>query len=177
VKRDAIEELADYTAFAWAMIGQSAHALPAGSLTRPVQLSGWPSLREAFLHVIGASDEWLHATLEYGGAIRPRPEAMAAWEDFDAYHRTTRATFQRILDQTPDAALYRPFTRTYDNDDVPETMSLADILANLLLHERGHHGDLSTLIYQLGGEPPPLDYRQYVYCKRHPESPFRPAGW
>ena len=177
MKRDAIDELFDYTEFAWAMIGQTVNALPAGSLTKAVDGSGWPSMREAFLHVIGAADGWLHYTLEYGGVINPAPASMTGWADFDAYHRTTRATFRHILDQTPDDKLYETFTRTYDDDDMPETMSLAEILANLLLHERGHHGDISTLIYQLGGAPPALDYRQYVYIKRNPDSPLRPPGW
>ena len=87
-----------------------------------------------------------------------------------------RATFRRVLDETPDEKLFEPFTRTYDEDG-PETMSLGDILANLLLHERGHHGDFTTLFWQLGIEQPALDYRQYVYLKRHPDSPYRPPGW
>ena len=177
MNRDAIEELADYTSFAWAMIGRSINALPAGSITKPLASSGWPSLRDAFLHTIGASDEWLHATLEYGGLINPAPASMTSWLDFDAYYRTTRATFTRILDATPDAQLYATFTRTYDEDDPPETLSLADIMTNLMLHERGHHGDINTLIYQLGGEPPSVDYRVYVYLKRNPKSPERPPGW
>ena len=51
------------------------------------------------------------------------------------------------------------------------------ILANLLLHKRGHHGDFTTLFWQLGIEQPALDYRQYVYLKHHPDSPYRPPGW
>jgi uncharacterized damage-inducible protein DinB len=45
-------------------------------------------------------------------------------------------------------------------------MSVADILAHLLLHERGHHGDLSTLFYHFGAELPSMDYRVYLHLKR-----------
>src|SRR4029079_8175308 len=103
----------------------------------------------------------------WGGGMEPRPETMTSWDDFDAYYRTTKATFSRIMSSTPDAQLYEPFTRAYQGETA-ETLSLADVLANLVLHERGHHGDISTLIHQLGGRPPSLDYRMYVYLKRNP---------
>ena len=56
MKRDAIEELYDYTGFAWAMIAQTGRGMPEGSLAKPVPGSGWPSLREALRYAIGAYD-------------------------------------------------------------------------------------------------------------------------
>jgi uncharacterized damage-inducible protein DinB len=176
MKRDAIEELYDYTDFAWAMIGKTVSGMPDGSIAKPAPGSGWPALREAFRHVAGSYDDWLHGTLELAPPIDPAPETLTTWEAVDGYRGAGRATFRRLLDQTPDAKLYEEFTRTYDEDG-PETLSLADILANLLLHERGHHGDFSTLFYQLGVEPPFVDYRMYVYLRRNPDSHYRPAGW
>jgi uncharacterized damage-inducible protein DinB len=177
LKRDAIEELFDYTDFAWAMIGEAVRALPEGTLAKPVPGSGWPALRDAFRHTVGAYDHWLHETLGYAPPVEPLAEAPGTWEAIDGYRGLMRATFRRALDGTDDATLHEEFTRTYDEEDGPETLSLADILANLLLHERGHHGDFSTLFYQLGAQPPFVDYRMYVYLKRNPESHYRPAGW
>jgi uncharacterized damage-inducible protein DinB len=37
--------------------------------------------------------------------------------------------------------------------------SPADIFAHTLLHERQHHGDVHTLLYQLGIEVPIVEYR------------------
>jgi uncharacterized damage-inducible protein DinB len=37
--------------------------------------------------------------------------------------------------------------------------SPADIFAHTLLHERQHHGDVNTLLYQLGIEVPIVEYR------------------
>ena len=37
--------------------------------------------------------------------------------------------------------------------------SRADILVHVLIHERQHHGDLNTLLYQHGIEPPVVEYR------------------
>ena len=174
--RKTLDELYDYTACTWAMIAEVCAALPEGTLAKPAPGSGWPALRDAFQHVLGAIDGWLHETLDYGPLINPPPGALDTWEGIARYREQVRATFRRVLDETPDDQLFEPFTRTYDEDG-PETMSLADILANLLLHERGHHGDFTTLFWQLGVDQPALDYRQYVYLKHHPDSPYRPPGW
>ena len=42
----------------------------------------------------------------------------------------------------------------------------ADAAHLLFFHERGHHGDVNTLLYQLGLEASVLDYRWYVNYKR-----------
>ena len=175
--RQTLEELYDYTGFAWAMLAQACAPLPEGTLARPAPGSGWPALRDAFRHVLGSADGWLHHTLGFGPLIDPPDEALATWPGTQAYRDRLRATFRRVLDETPDGPLFEPQTRVYDEEDGPETLSLGDILANLLLHERGHHGDFTTLFWQLGIEQPALDYRWYVYLKHNPDSPHRPSGW
>jgi uncharacterized damage-inducible protein DinB len=45
-------------------------------------------------------------------------------------------------------------------------MTKTDVLAHLLLHERGHHGDISTLFSSMGVEMPSMDYGVYLYFKR-----------
>ena len=37
--------------------------------------------------------------------------------------------------------------------------SRADIFVHVLIHERQHHGDLNTLLYQHGIEAPIVEYR------------------
>jgi len=44
-------------------------------------------------------------------------------------------------------------------DGEPMLYSPADIFVHVLLHERQHHGDLNTLLYQLGVEIPIVEYR------------------
>ena len=41
----------------------------------------------------------------------------------------------------------------------------ADILGHILLHERGHHGDVTTMLSQLGATPPNIDYLTYVFFR------------
>jgi len=41
-----------------------------------------------------------------------------------------------------------------------------DLLANVLLHEREHHGDINTLLYQMGVEVPQTAYRFFLLESR-----------
>lgn len=165
--RAAIEELYAYTGAAWDIYAEKMRALPPELLTKPAPGSGWPALRDAFQHVVGAYDGWLNVDLGAGAPLDPAPDDVAAWERMEAYRAAVRGQFRRMLDDTPDDRLFGPFTKVYDEDG-PETLSIGDILANLLLHERGHHGDLSTLFYQHGLEPPFVDYRMYLFMKDNP---------
>jgi uncharacterized damage-inducible protein DinB len=44
-------------------------------------------------------------------------------------------------------------------DGEPMRYSPAEIFVQVFLHEREHHGDLNTLLYQLGIEPLIVGYR------------------
>ena len=165
--RAAIEELYGYTGAAWEIYAEKMRALPPDLLTRPAPGSGWPALRDAFQHVLGAYDGWINTDLALGTPLDPSADELATWEKVEEYRTAVRSQFRRLLDETSDESLFERFTKAYD-DDGPETLSIADILANLLLHERGHHGDLSTLLYQHGTEPPFVDYRMYLYMKDNP---------
>ncbi|MBF6600016.1 MAG: DinB family protein [Dehalococcoidia bacterium] len=160
--RDALDELYRYTEYAWDVFAETMRGLPPGMLTQAAPGSGWPSLRDCYRHVVGAYDGWLHYSLKRGELINPPPERLGTWDGIEDYRRRTRATFRRTLAAVSDDGLAATFAGVYDPGAAPETQSLADILGNLLLHERGHHGDLSTLLYQLGQEPPFVDYRQYA---------------
>ena len=44
--------------------------------------------------------------------------------------------------------------------------SPAEIFVHALLHEREHHGDIGTLLYQLGIEVPLVEYRFSLVNRR-----------
>lgn len=84
------------------------------------------------------------------------PKPVDDWPAMKAYHQRVRETFKRVLN-VPDDVLYQRLTI---NDRFgPERMSRADILANLVMHERGHHGDLNTLFHLHGVKSYFIDYR------------------
>jgi uncharacterized damage-inducible protein DinB len=165
LRRDALEELYDYTAFAWDAYAAIFRALAPQMIREPASGSGWPALKDALVHVVECYDGWLNYVLERGPFVYPAVKAtLDSWDAIDGYRRQVRATLRKLLDEMPDEELYRTFTREYDAGK-PETMSVADIAANLLVHERGHHGDFNTLLYQLGQPQPAVDYRQFAITR------------
>ncbi len=159
--RSALEELFAYTEFSWSRHARVMEGLTSEQFRAAVGTSGWPSLHQAFFHATGAYDFWLnHAgALGLGDMAHPGDEGFATWAEMAAYRELTRRAFRTALD-VDDAELYRK--RAFDFGEGPESLSRADVLANLVIHERGHHGDISTLLYQLGIKAPVVDYRYFL---------------
>lgn len=163
MNRDAIIELFDYTGWAWDRIARVIDEQPSAVYAKPVEGSGWPSLAGCVTHFVAAYDGWLNMPwggVEVGKMTYPAawPAPVEDWTEMKAYRLRCRQAFSSALD-VPDEALYAK--RRYDLGDGPdpEMLSRADILANLVVHERGHHGDLNTLFHQLGIRSYFIDYR------------------
>ena len=161
MQRDALQELFDYTGWAWERIERVIDGLPEGTFGRPVEGSGWPRLADCVTHFTGAYDGWLNGewALALGELKHPGDEALRDWAAMKAYRAECREMFAEAL-AAPDDVLYEK--RRMELDGGPEMLSRADILANLVVHERGHHGDLNTLFHQLGVQSYIIDYRYFV---------------
>lgn len=161
MNRDAINELFDYTGWAWERIARVIESQPAHVYARAVNGSGWPSIAACLTHVISAYDGWIN--MEWGGIEAGEmsypaewPNPVDDWGEMKAYHGRVRDSFRRAIN-VPDDVLYEK--RLYQLGPEGEYMSRADILTNMLLHERGHHGDLNTLFHQHGIQSYYIDYR------------------
>jgi len=161
-ERAAIEELYDYTGWAWGRIARVVDQLAPEMFAREVAGSGWPTLAACFEHWVAAYDGWLnHPTWGLGlGEVRhPGSDALKSWPAMKAYRAQCRESFRAAL-AMPESALYAK--REFRFGGKVELLSPADILTNLLIHERGHHGDLNTLFDGLGVRGYFIDYRFFV---------------
>jgi uncharacterized damage-inducible protein DinB len=122
-------------------------------LIQPVPGSGWPALRDALAHIVWANVRWLAPA----GTTDEPVEQVESWDELDAYRRRVRGHDREYLDSLDDRALVTPREMNVDGETL--VYSPADIFAHALLHERQHHGDLNTLLYQLGVEVPIVEYR------------------
>ncbi len=154
--RAAIEELFAFTDFTWRVHAETVRTLGDEALSKPVAGSGWPALRDAFAHVNWAYDRWL---LDPTGTTMTEFDvtSVRSWDDLESYRRQVRGRFRDYLESLSDNELTTP--REMNIDGEMFLYSPADILVHVLLHERGHHGDISTLLYQIGVEPPLVEYR------------------
>jgi len=167
--RAALDELFDYTGWAWERIERVIDALPPEQFGAPVPGSGWPSLSACVEHFTAAYDGWLNGdwALNLGNSHYPRdgedfpntPE-LKVWEAMKEYRAVCRAQCREVLGRE-DAWLFTKTDNDY-GDGVIERWAPGDTIANLLLHERGHHGDLNTLFHQVGVRSYIIDYRYFL---------------
>jgi uncharacterized damage-inducible protein DinB len=157
-----LRELFNYTTFTWATYGKMVRRLEPGDFARPVEGSGWPALRNALFHIASAWDGWIHEFAATGETVDENYRAET-WEETDASRQRIRELLRRIIEETPDEKMAAPWMPIVPGGE-PE-MTPADIIAHILLHERGHHGDVSTLFHALGVELPGMDYMTYVFFR------------
>jgi uncharacterized damage-inducible protein DinB len=129
-------------------------------LTQPVEGSGWPSLKNALFHIVAAWDGWICE--QTGTAFEDvGPEEITTWDELDAMRSNLRPLLRRIIDETPDER----FEASQGEVRGRPGASPRDIVAHILLHERAHHGDVSTLFSALDLTLPPSDYLVFVFAR------------
>jgi uncharacterized damage-inducible protein DinB len=157
----ALQDLFAYTGWAW---DQIRGAVPDDETLRTVAPgSGWPALRNCLAHIVLAYDRWLPAIVELESRPLPElaPDDFLSWRQIDAHRRRTRDELQSRLDAWNDAELSE--IHDVDIDGEPIRYSRGELTAHVLLHERGHHGDVTTLFWQLGFDSETvLEYRFHL---------------
>jgi uncharacterized damage-inducible protein DinB len=88
-------------------------------------------------------------------------DAAHALSEIDAARSAARDQLDSLLDGLSDEDLQR--VREFEIDGETMPYSYAELFAHLALHERGHHGDVTTLFYQLGvSADTQLEYRFHL---------------
>lgn len=159
--RAALLDLFAYTGWAWDQIKAAIPDDKTLSVAAPG--SGWPALRNCLGHIVLAYDRWIPAIVDLGS--RPMaelgPDDFLTWTQIESHRRRTRDALQSPLDKWSDSALREPHEMDIDGELI--RYSRAELIAHLLLHERGHHGDVTTLFWQLGlDSETPLEYRFHL---------------
>jgi uncharacterized damage-inducible protein DinB len=152
--RSAIEDLFAFTDYGWRTYANAIRHLGGATLTKPAPGSGWPALRDALVHINWAYVRWL---ADSNGTSTIPPEEISSWDELEDYRRRVRGRFREFLDALSDSELSTSRDMNIDGKMIP--YSPAEIFTHVLLHERAHHGDLNTLLYQLGHEPVMVEYR------------------
>ncbi|HEV8574864.1 MAG TPA: DinB family protein [Dehalococcoidia bacterium] len=155
--RPAIEDLFAFTDYSWRQYAEAVRPLGDETLVKAAPGSGWPALRDAFVHINWAYVRWLW---DPTGTSAIEPEQVDSWDELEHYRRRVRSRAREYLDSLSDGELTTPREMNIDGD--PMLYSPAEIFVHALLHEREHHGDLNTLLYQLGVEPTMVEYRFFL---------------
>ncbi len=152
--RASIEDLFQFTDYGWRAYESLIRPLGDEVLTKAAPGSGWPALRDALAHINAAYVRWLThpaRTTSMDG------DEVSSWHDLDAFRHDVRGHARRYLDSLSDEELTGRRDMNVDGDTL--RYSPAEIFTHVLLHERQHHGDVNTLLFQLGIDVPVVEYR------------------
>ncbi len=152
--RAAIEELFAFTDYSWREYAKAIRPLGDEMLLQPAPGSGWPALRDALAHIVWAYVRWL---ADPAGTTDEPVEDVRSWDELEAYRRRVRDHDRGYLESLGDDELMTPREMNVDGETL--RYRPVDIFVHALLHERQHHGDLNTLLYQLGVEIPIVEFR------------------
>jgi uncharacterized damage-inducible protein DinB len=152
--RAAVEDLFAFTQYGWHEYEEAIRPLGDEVLTKPAPGSGWPALRDAFAHMTWAHVRWL---ADPAGTTDEPVERIEPWDELAAYRTRALDHVRAYLDSLGNEELSTPREMNVDGEML--AYRPADIFVHALLHERQHHGDLNTLLYQLGIEVPIVEYR------------------
>jgi uncharacterized damage-inducible protein DinB len=159
MNREAIQELYAHIDYVWPQVVEIISESGDATLTKPAPGSGWPNLRNCFAHLIFAYESWL------GFMTDTLPtnawESVQSFSEIDAARAALRGRIDSLLAGLSDDQLAEIRTFNIRGEKMP--YSYAELLAHVALHERGHHGDVTTLFWQLAiGDDPSFDYRWHL---------------
>ncbi|MGE0599746.1 MAG: DinB family protein [Dehalococcoidia bacterium] len=154
-------DLFDYTEFAWRQLIDVTD--DDAVLLRPAENSGWPTLRDCLGHIVRAYSRWVPAIVELKTGFMPEiaDGDFRTWFALDEEHTQARTRLRQSIQAWTEDDL----TKLNDVEVYGETRrySRSELILHILLHERGHHGDVTTLFWQLGVEADAaLEYRFYL---------------
>lgn len=163
--RVSLLDLMSFTDFVWADIEKTFNS-DNGALLREAPGSGWPAMRNCLAHILHGRERWNEAIINGKSGDMPDlgEETLKTWAELGEYRHQTGSRLTDYLETLDDAALHEPVE--FDIDGEMLVYSRMELAVHLVLHEISHHGDVSTLMYQLGMEPWVPYYRFYT----NPES-------
>jgi len=116
------------------------------------------SLRNIFIHTLGAVDYWLDFLLKEQLHSHREFNEYNSIEDIRRYMQQVEARLQRYLDSLSSKELIEKCTLTNDAGENIE-ITAEDVLIHVFEEEVHHRGEIIGLLWQMGVEPPPMGWR------------------
>lgn len=116
------------------------------------------SLRNIFIHTLGAIDYWLDFLLKEQLHSHREFNEYNSIEDIRRYMQQVDARLQRYLDSLSSKELIEKYTLTNDAGENIE-ITAEDVLIHVFEEEVHHRGEIIGLLWQMGVEPPLMGWK------------------
>ena len=131
--------------------------LPWDELVRNREAS-FHSLRNIFIHTLGAIDYWLDFLLKEQLHSHREFDEYNSIKDIGRYMQQVEARLQKYLDALSSKELLKKYTRTNDAGENIE-ITAEDVLIHVFEEEVHHRGEIIGLLWQMGVEPPLMGWK------------------
>ena len=120
--------------------------------------ASWHSLRNIFIHTMGAIDHWLDFLQNEKLCTNRKFDDYKSMVDVQAYMEHVEGRMRKYLDLVPPDGLVEKYRLTNDiGEDIEVTAE--DILIHVFEEEVHHRGELIALLWQINIEPPLMGWK------------------
>jgi len=120
--------------------------------------ASWHSMRNIFIHTIGAIDHWLDFLCDEKLRTRKDFDEYKSMDDVRGYMRHVEQRMHEYLHSLTAEGLKKEYGVT-DDADQKVVVTAADVLIHMFEEEVHHRGEFIALLWQMNVEPPLMGWK------------------
>lgn len=164
-----LQSLFAYSRWATDCLLGACEALPEGEWSRDLG-SSFPSLRDTFVHIVGADWAWLRRWQGDSPQAPPEWKATASAAELrtilEAVHRERSAFFGALTEADLSQVVRFRFL-----SGAQGAQPLGSLALHVVNHATYHRGQVVTMLRQLGVTPPPTDLYVFLLVTQQAANP------
>jgi len=121
--------------------------------------ASWDSIRNIFVHTLGAMDYWLDFLQQENLRSRRNYDEYRTFEDVRTYMEHVETRMRNYLNSLPVGGLEKKYTVKNDANETVE-ITAEDVLIHVFEEEVHHRGELIALLWQMNIEPPLMGWKE-----------------
>jgi len=120
--------------------------------------ASWYSMRNIFIHTLGATDHWLDFLQDEKLRVRRDFDDFKTIEDVQTYMDHVEGRMRNYLNSLTSEQLSKKYAVTNDAGEKIQ-ITAEDVLIHVFEEEVHHRGELIALLWQVGIEPPLMGWK------------------
>ena len=120
--------------------------------------ASWYSMRNIFIHTLGAIDHWLDFLQDEKLRVRRDFDDYKTIQDVQAYMDRVEGRMRNYLSSLTSEQLSKKYLITNDAGERIQ-ITAEDVLIHVFEEEVHHRGELIALLWQMGIEPPLMGWK------------------
>jgi uncharacterized damage-inducible protein DinB len=117
------------------------------------------SLRNIFIHTLGAVDHWLDFLRKENLCSRKKFDEYQTFQDVKTYMDQVETRMRNYFSSLPAGGLEKKYTVKNDANEIVD-VTAEDVLIHVFEEEVHHRGESIALLWQMGVEPPLMGWKE-----------------